>query len=121
MTSNPVLPEITPLEDRAIRRFEHDRQFHLRCYARAKQLEGIRQENEPLDYRDDLTRRLHDAMRELQAADEKVHSDEAIVRGARYLGNELMGMPYAMASVPEQEGLKAGVRRLLAAVNGTGG
>lgn len=118
MTANPALPEITPLEDRAVRRFEFDRQFHLRCYARAKQLEGIRQEADPVDYTEDLTRRLQDAMRELQAEDEAVHDDESIVRGARYLGNELMGMPYAMASVPEQEGLKAAARRFLAAVAG---
>lgn len=118
MTTNPALPEITPLEDRAIRRFEFDRQFHLRCYARAKQLEGIRQVTDPLDYREDLTRRLQDAMRELQAEDEAVHDDESIVRGARYLGNELMGMPYAMASVAEQEALKAAARRFLAAVAG---
>jgi hypothetical protein len=118
MTSSPALPEITPLEDRAIRRFEHDRQFHLRCYARAKQLEGIRQETEPLDYRDDLARRLQDAMRELQAADEAVHDDESIVRGARYIGGELLGIVYATASVPEQEALKAAARRVLAAVAG---
>jgi hypothetical protein len=114
MTTN--LPEITPLEERAIRRFEHDRQFHLRCYSRAKQLEGIRQEAEPLDYTGDLSRRLQDAMRELQAEDEAVHDDESIVRGARYIGSELLGIHYATAPIPQQEGLKAATRRVLAAV-----
>lgn len=116
MTPNPTLPELTPLEERAIRRFDHDRQFHLRCYAKAKQLEGIRQETEPLDYADDLTRRLQDAMRALQAEDEAHHDDESIVRGARYIGHELLGIIYATASIPEQEGLKAAARRVLAAV-----
>lgn len=111
MTSNPVAPEITPLEDRAIRRFEFDRDFYEQCYAKAKQLK----ESQPDD---DLGKRLQDAMRTLQAADESLVSDEAIIRGAHYLGNELMGMPYALATVPQQEGLKAGVRRLLAAVKG---
>lgn len=116
MTSNPTPPELTPLEARAIRRFEHDRQFHLRCYTRAKQLEGLRQESESLDYAGDLSRRLQDAMRELQAEDELVHDDESIVRGARYIGHELLGIIYATASIPEQEGLKAAARRVLAAV-----
>ncbi|ACL42224.1 conserved hypothetical protein (plasmid) [Pseudarthrobacter chlorophenolicus A6] len=111
-----ALREITPLEERAVRRFEHDRQFHLRCYARAKQLEGIRQESEPLDYAGDLSRRLQDAMRELQAEDEAIHDDDSIVRGARYIGDELLGIFYATASVPEQEALKAATRRVLAAV-----
>jgi hypothetical protein len=118
MTTEPVIPEITPLEERAIRRFEHDRQFHVRCYARAKQLEGIRQETEPLDYAGDLSRRLQDAMRELQTEDEAVHDDESIVRGARYIGNELLGILYQTAPIPQQEGLKAAARRVLAAVEG---
>jgi hypothetical protein len=121
MTSNPAIPAITPLEDRAIRRFEHDRQFHLRCYARAKQLEGIQQASEPLDYPSDLARRLQQAMRELQAADEADHDDDAIVRGARYIGSELLGIHYTTASVPQQEALKAAARRVLAAVEGTDG
>lgn len=114
MTLN--LPEATPLEERAVRRFEYDRQFHLRCYARAKQVEGIRQATEPLAYPADLARRLQDAMRELQAEDEALHDDESIVRGARYIGNELLGILYETATVPEQEGLKAAARRVLAAV-----
>ncbi len=110
------LPKATPLEEHTGRRFEYDRQFHLRCYARAKQLEGIRQATEPLDYPTDLRRRLQDAMRELQAEDEAVHDDESIVRGARYIGNELLGILYETASIPEQEGLKAAARGVLAAV-----
>lgn len=117
--TDSTLPEITPLEDRAIRRFEHDREFYLRCYARAKQLEGIRQATEPLDYPADLSRRLQDAIRELQAEDEAVHDDASIVRGARYIGNELLGILYETAPVPQQEGLKAAARRVLAAVEGT--
>lgn len=116
MTTSPVIPEITPLQERAIRRFEYDRDFHLRVYAAAHALELT-----PTGKGTDLSDRLRDAMTSLQEADEKVHSDEAIVRGARYLGGELLGLPYALATVPEQEGLKAGVRRLLAAVNGTSG
>lgn len=114
MTTNPVIPEITPLQERAIRRFEHDREFHIRCYTTAHALEATAH-----DAVTDLASRLRDAMTALQEADEKVHSDEAIVRGARYLGGELLGVPYDLATVPGQEGLKAGVRRLLAAVNGT--
>lgn len=111
MSANPEIPEITPLEDRAIRRFEHDREFHLRCYAKAKQLEATQPD-------DDLGKRLQDALRALQEADESLVSDEAVVRGARYLGWNILGITYSLATVPEQEGLKAGVRRLLAAVNG---
>lgn len=114
MTANPEIPEISPLEDRAIRRFEHDREFHLRCYAKAKQLEATQPD-------DDLGKRLQDAMRALQETDESLVSDEAIVRGARYLGGNILGITYTLASIPEQEGLKAGVRRLLAAVNGDSG
>ena len=114
MTTNPEIPAITPLEERAILRFEHDREFHLRCYAKAKQLEVTQPD-------DDLGKRLQDAMRALQEADEVVHDDASIVRGARYLGGELLGLRYDLATVPQQEGLKAGVRRLLAAVNGDSG
>jgi len=103
---NPVIPEITPLEDRAIRRFEFDLVFHERCRAKAHQLKRTQPD-------DDLGKRLQDAMRELQEADEQIHSDASIVRGARYLGNELMGMPYALASVQEQEALKTAVRNIL--------
>jgi hypothetical protein len=103
---NPVIPEITPLEDRAIRRFEFDRVFHERCRAKAHQLKTTQPG-------DDLSKRLQDAMRELQGVDEAVHDDASIVRGARYLGNELMGIPYALASVPEQEALKTAVRNIL--------
>jgi hypothetical protein len=110
MTTNHDLPEITPLDDRAIRRFEHDRQFHVRCYARARRLEQTTQPD------DDLSKRLQDAMRELQAEDEAVHDDESIVRGARYIGSELLGIHYATAPIPQQEGLKAATRRVLAAV-----
>lgn len=106
MTSSPAIPEITPLEDRAIRRFEFDRVFHERCQAKAHQLKVTQPD-------DDLSKRLQDAMRELQGADEAVHDDASIVRGARYLGNELMGIPYALASVPEQEALKTAVRNIL--------
>jgi hypothetical protein len=60
-------------------------------------------------------------MTALQEADEAVHDDAAIVRGARYLGGELLGLNYDLADVPQQEGLKAGVRRLLAAVKGNAG
>lgn len=110
MASN--LPEITPLEDRAIRRFEYDRDFYTRCYAKANQL----QETPP---NDDLGKRLQDAMRELQTADETIHDDASIVRGARYIGGSLLGLPYDLASVPEQEGLKAAARQVLAAVEGS--
>lgn len=119
MTTNPILPEITPLEDRAIRRFEHDRDFHLRCYVRAKQLEGLQAEETPADYSSDLGNRLQHAMRELQVADELIHDDDSIVRGARYIGGSLLGLPYDLASVPEREGLKAAARRVLAAVEGS--
>ncbi|MET4143862.1 hypothetical protein [Arthrobacter sp. UYCo732] len=118
MNTNPALPEITPLEERAVRRFEHDRDFHLRCYVRAKQLEGLLPEV-PGDYSSDLGIRLQHAMRELQTVDEAIHDDNAIVRGARYIGGSLLGLPYDLASVPEQEGLKAAARRVLAAVEGT--
>ena len=114
MTPSPEIPEISPLEDRAIRRFEHDREFHLRCYAKAKQLEATQPD-------DDLGKRLQDAMRALQETAESLVSDEAIVRAARYLGANILGITYTLASIPEQEGLKAGVRRLLAAVNGDSG
>jgi hypothetical protein len=106
MTSHPAVPEITPLENRAILRFEFDRVFHERCRAKAHQLKDTQPD-------DNLGKRLQDAMRELQAADEAIHDDASIVRGARYLGNELMGIPYAMASAAEQEALKAAVRLLL--------
>jgi hypothetical protein len=106
MTSSPAIPEITPLEDRAIRRFEFDRVFHERCRAKAHQLKATHPDA-------DLDKRLQDAMRELQEADEAIHDDASIVRGARYLGNELMGIPYAVASVPEQEALKTAIRNIL--------
>lgn len=112
MTANPILPEITPLEDRAIRRFEHDRDFYLKCYVQAKKLEAT----QPDDY---IDKRLRDAMRMLQEADEAIHDDASIVRGARYIGGSLLGLPYDLASAPEQEGLKAAARRVLAAVEGS--
>jgi hypothetical protein len=109
------IPEITPLEKRAILRFQYDAEFHKQCYAAADELLKISPDAE-------LNTRLQDAMRAIQGADESLVSDEAIVRGARYLGGELLGLPYALASEAEKEGLKAGVRRLLAAVKGdTGG
>ena len=110
-TTQPVIPAITPLEDRAIRRFEHDNEFHSRVHAEAQRRRELTTDLE-------INIALQDAMRELQSQDEAKHSDEAIVRGAFYLGNELLGIPYAIASIPEQEALKAGVRRLLAAVEG---
>jgi len=106
MPAIPAIPEITPLEDRAIRRFEFDLVFHERCRAKAHDLK----ETQPDD---SLGKRLQDAMRELQGADEAIYDDAAVVRGARYLGNELMGIPYSLASVPEQEGLKSAVRHIL--------
>lgn len=109
---DPLFPEITPLETRAIKRFEFDRDFFERCHAKAREMEAMNPGGE-------LNTRLQNAMRDLQAADEEVHDDASIVRGARYLGGELMGLPYDLATVPEQEGLKAGVRRLLAAVGNT--
>lgn len=111
MTTNPILPEISPLEDRAIRRFEYDLEFHVRCHTKAKQLETAHPN-------DELGRRLQDAMRELQAADEAIHDEASIVRGAKYLG-ELFGVVFPTASVARQEGLKAAVRRVLAAVEGS--
>lgn len=105
----PLFPEITPLEDRAIRRFEHDKQFFDRVHVGAQRRRELNPELE-------MSTSLQDVMREFQAQDEEKHSDEAIVRGAFYLGNELLGSPYALAPIPQQEGLKAGVRRLLAAV-----
>lgn len=110
-TPHPPIPEITPLQDRAIRRFEHDRDFHLRCYSAARALEPT-----ALDAASDLAARLRDAMTALQEADEEIHDDASVVRGARYLGNELMGIPYDRASDPEREALKAAVRRVLSAV-----
>lgn len=109
MTTNPAIPEITPLEDRAIRRFEL---FHIRCYAKAKQLEQTQPD-------DDLGKRLQDAMRALQEADETFHDDASIVRGARYIGLNLIGTPYDLATAAEQEGLKAAARQVLAAVEGS--
>ena len=47
---------------------------------------------------------------------ELIHDDEAIVRGACFLGLDLMGIPYVLASVPEQEGLKAAVRHIMVLV-----
>lgn len=111
MTANPSLPEITPLQERAIRRFEHDRDFYIRCYSAAHALELT-----PHDAATDLAVRLRTAMTALQEADEAVHDEESIVRGATYIGNELLGVFYATASVPEQEGLKAAARRVLVAV-----
>jgi hypothetical protein len=110
MTANS-LPEITPLEKRAILRFQYDLEFHNQCHAAAGELLKISPDC-PLDAR------LRDSMRAIQGADESLVSDEAIVRGARYLGGELLGLPYALATEAEKEGLKAGVRRLLAAVEG---
>lgn len=112
-TPTPYLPipEITPLQERAIRRFEHDRDFHIRCYTTAHALEATVH-----DAATDLAARLRDAMTALQEADEALVSDEAIVRGARCLGLNIVGLPYDLATEAEQEGLKAGVRQILAAV-----
>jgi hypothetical protein len=109
MTTCPSIPVITPLEERAVLRFEFDHVFHQRCQARAHQLRATQPD-------DAIAKRLQDAMRELQAADELVHDDESIVRAARFLGLDLMGIPYHLASVPEQEGLKAAVRHIMGLV-----
>jgi hypothetical protein len=114
MTTNHDIPEITPLEDRAIRRFQYDTEFRKQCYAAAEELLKISPDAE-------LGTRLQDSMRAIQGADESLVNDDAIVRGAHYLGNELLGLPYAFATEAEKEGLKAGVRRLLAAVKGDNG
>ncbi|HEX9227581.1 MAG TPA: hypothetical protein VF885_13135 [Arthrobacter sp.] len=106
-TPHLPIPEITPLEDRAIRRFEHDRGFYERCYAKARELKEDRPD-------DALGKRLQDAMRALQEDDETVHDDASIVRAATYLGNDLMGIRYPIASVQEQEALKTAVRNILA-------
>jgi hypothetical protein len=106
-----AIPEITPLEDRAIRRFEHDREFFDRVHVEA---DNRRQKTSGLE----VHTALQDAMRDFQAADEEKYGDDAIIRGARYVGNELLGVPYALASIPEQEGLKAAVRRVIQAVDG---
>ncbi|GAA4033068.1 hypothetical protein GCM10023063_15600 [Arthrobacter methylotrophus] len=109
MTTRPVITALTPLEERAILRFEFDQVFHQRCQAKAHQLTTTQPD-------DPIAKRLQDAMRELQTADEQIHDEEAIVRAANFLGLDLMGIPYVMASVPEKEGLKAAVRRILALV-----
>ena len=111
MTTNHTLPTITPLEERAILRFQYDLDFHKQVYAAAEELLKISPDAP-------LGTRLQDSMRAIQGADESLISDEAIVRGARYLGGELLGLPYAFATEAEKEGLKAGVRRLLTAVKG---
>jgi hypothetical protein len=114
MTDNQALPTITPLERRAILRFQYDLEFHKQCYTAAEELLKISPDAE-------LGTRLQNSMRAIQGADESLVSDEAIVRGAHYLGGELLGLPYALATEAEKEGLKAGVRRLLAAVKGDSG
>lgn len=109
MTTCPSIPVITPLEERAIRRFEFGCVFNQRCQAKAHQLKATQPD-------DAIDKRLQDAMRELQTADELILDDEAIVRGACFLGLDLMGIPYVLASVPEQEGLKAAVRHIMVLV-----
>ncbi len=115
MTTNPGLPEITPLQERAIRRFEHDRDFYNRVYAAAHALELT-----PAGEGKELPDRLRDAMTALQEADEQVLSDAAITNGARYIGESLLGLNFDTATVAEQEGMKAGVRRVLAAAKEIG-
>lgn len=108
--SQPALAELTPLQDRAIRRFEYDRQFYLRVHVEAGK-RRLLDENLAMD------KSLQDVMLEFQTQDEEKYSDDAIVRGATYLGRDILGIFYNSASVPEQESLKAGVRRIIAAVN----
>lgn len=100
-----ALPEITPLEERAIKRFEYDLRFHQRV-----QNEAARRRE--LDPDLPLHTALQDVMREFQSQDEVEYPDDAIVRGAASMG-ELLGINYATTSVIRQEGLKIGVRRLL--------
>lgn len=100
-----ALPKITPLEERAIKRFEYDLRFHQRVQNEAAR----RREVDP-----DLPLHiaLQDVMREFQSQDEVEYPDDAIVRGAASMG-ELMGINYATTSVTRQEALKLGVRRVL--------
>lgn len=110
MTENPLLPEITPLQDRAVRRFEHDSEFHNRVYAAAHALEMT-----PAGEGKELPDLLRDAMTALQEADEQVLSDAQVTEGARYVRKSLLGLNFDTATVAEQEGMKAGVRRVFAA------
>ncbi|APX04228.1 hypothetical protein BWQ92_00315 [Arthrobacter sp. QXT-31] len=106
----PVPTEITPLEERAVLRFQYDLDFHKRVQAAAEELLAEHPD-------DPLYIRLPDAMRSLQQQDEAVVSDDQITAGTRYLA-DILGLPYAVIQDKEREGLKAGVHGLLAAVNG---
>jgi hypothetical protein len=105
MTANNPNHELTPLEERAIRRFEHDRTFRERCQEVAGGLVRDQPGADPVE-------RLQHAIRVLQGADEAMLDDERLTRGARYLGT-ITGVRYDDASVPFQESLKTAVRSLL--------
>jgi hypothetical protein len=105
MTTPQALPQITPLQERAIKRFEYDILFHSRVQAEATR----RREIDPSLA---IHTSLQDVMVEFQSQDEVEYPDEAIVRGATSMG-QLIGVDYPAASVKRQEALKIGVRHLL--------
>lgn len=110
MTTPQALPTITPLEERAIKRFEYDFLFHQRVQAEAAR----RRDADPTLA---VHAALQDVMRDFQSQDEVEYPDDAIVRGATSMG-QIIGVDYATASPVRQEALKVGVRHLLDEVFG---